>query len=90
MLYRARVHDFIGLLRGRTVLSDDLSTNFLWPILVETVHSLILYTHHKAYVRDVTLHEKPDISPHDLAMSLNISLGEAMVILNELKGGKSE
>jgi hypothetical protein len=38
----------------------------------------------------VTLHEKPDISPHDLAMSLNISLGEAMVILTELKGGESE
>jgi len=89
-LYRVQGHDFIEILMEGTVLSEDLSTNSLWPILVETVHSLILYTHHKSYVRDVTLHEKPDISPHDLAMSLNISLGEAMVILQELKGGESE
>ena len=75
---------------GGTVLSEDLSNNSLWPVLVETVHSLILYTHHKSYVRDVILHEKPDISPQDLVMSLNISLGEAMVILKELKGGESE
>lgn len=71
-------------------MSEDQSNNSLWPVLVDTVHSLILYTHHKAYVRDVILHEKPDISPQDLVMSLNISLGEAMVILNELKGDESE
>lgn len=71
-------------------MSDDLSNDFLWPILVETVHSLILYIHHKSYVRDVILQEKPDISPQDLVMNLNISLGEAMVILKELKDGESE
>ena len=75
---------------GGAVLSEDQSNNALWPVLVDTVHSLILYAHHKAYVRDVILHEKPDISPQDLAMSLNISLGEAMVILNELKGEELE
>jgi len=74
---------------GGMVLSEDYSKNSLWPILVETVHSSILYPHHKAYVRDVVLHEKPDVSPMDLAMSLGVSLGEAMVILHELRRGEA-
>jgi len=57
----------------------------LWPILGETVHALILYSNHKAYVREVVLHEKPDITPQELAARLGIPLGEALVILYELK-----
>ncbi len=57
----------------------------LWPILVETVHALIMYPHHKAYTREVVLHEKPDITPAELAARLGIPLGEALVILYELK-----
>jgi len=57
----------------------------LWPILVETVHAMVMYPHHKAYVRDVVLHEKPDITPQELASRLGIPLGEALVILYELK-----
>lgn len=57
----------------------------LWPILVETVHSMVMYPHHKAYTRDVLLHEKPDLTPHELASKLGIPLGEALVILYELK-----
>ncbi len=57
----------------------------LWPILVETVHAMVMYRHHKAYTRDVVLHEKPDITPQELASRLGIPLGEAMVILYELK-----
>jgi len=60
--------------------------NPLWKILVETVHSLVMYPHHKAYVRDVVLSENPEITPEELAAKLRISLGEAMVILYELKG----
>ena len=71
-------------------MSDDRSEDPLWPVLVETVHSLILYRHHKAYVRDVILQEKPDLSPQDLALSLGVSLGEAMVILSELRGEEAE
>jgi hypothetical protein len=41
-------------------------------------------------VRDVILYEKPDLSPQDLALSLGVSLGEAMVILSELRGEKAE
>ena len=71
-------------------MSEDQSEDPLWSVLVETAHSLILYRHHKAYVRDVILYEKPDLSPQDLALSLGVSLGKAMVILSELRGEKAE
>ena len=64
--------------------------NPLWSILVETVHTLVLYPHHKFYVQSFFLSEKPDASPQDLALALNISLGEAMVIVHELKIKKEE
>ncbi|MDI6805300.1 MAG: hypothetical protein QMD20_01400 [Candidatus Bathyarchaeia archaeon] len=57
----------------------------LWPVLIETVHALIMYPNHKAYVREVVLHEKPDITPKELAARLGIPLGEALVILYELE-----
>jgi hypothetical protein len=56
----------------------------LWPILVETVHALVMYANHKAYTSEVILHEKPDITPAELAARLGIPLGEALVILYEL------
>jgi hypothetical protein len=66
-------------------VSINIIENELWPILVDTVQSLILYQHHKAYVRDVLLPDKPESSPRDLTLDLGISLGEAMVILYELR-----
>ena len=63
---------------------EDYAKEKLWPILVETVHTLIMYPNHKAYVRDVVLNEKPDITPSELATRLRMSLGEALVILYEL------
>jgi hypothetical protein len=62
----------------------DSSKNELWPILVETVHSLVMYPNHKAYTREAILSEKPETTPTDLATRLKISLGEALVILYEL------
>ena len=56
----------------------------LWPILVETVHASVMYPTHKAYTRETILHEKPDITASELANRLNMSLGEALVILHEL------
>jgi hypothetical protein len=56
----------------------------LWPILVETVHGLVLYPGHKAYTRENILQEKPETTPPQLAARLNIPLGEAIVILQEL------
>jgi hypothetical protein len=69
---------------------EEYVSSPLWSVLVETVHSMILYPHHKAYTRDVILHEQPDVSPSDLASKLGVSLGEAFVIFYELKKQKSE
>ena len=66
-------------------MTINIIENELWPILVDTVHSLILYPHHKAYVRDELLPDKPESSPQDLTLDLGISLGEAMVLLYELR-----
>lgn len=66
-------------------MTDELERTPLWLILVETVHSLPIYPAHKAYVRDFLLLEKPDISAEELSLRLDISLGEAIVILHEVK-----
>ena len=64
---------------------EEYVNNPLWAVLVETVHAMIMYPHHKAYVRDAVLHEQPDITATDLAARLGITSGEALVILYELK-----
>lgn len=61
----------------------------LWPILVETVHALVMYPTHKAYTRETILQEKPDIATLELANRLGMSLGEALVILHELTEERS-
>ena len=63
---------------------EEYTKEKLWSILVETVHALAMYPHHKAYTREVILQEKPDINPQELAVRLGIPLGEALVILKEL------
>jgi hypothetical protein len=63
---------------------QDYVHNPVWHILVETVHSMIMYPHHKAYIRDVILHEKPNLTPKVLATKMGIPLGEALVILHEI------
>jgi hypothetical protein len=68
---------------------QEYVNNPLWPILVETVHAMVMYPHHKAYTRDVALHEQPDIKPTHLAAKIGIPLGEALVILYELEKEKS-
>jgi hypothetical protein len=57
----------------------------LWSILVETVRASVMYPSHKAYTRDTILREKPNITAMELAKRLSMSLGEALVILPELK-----
>ncbi len=64
---------------------EDYAKNSLWPILVETVHALVMYAHHKSYTREVILSEKTDIKSNELAARLGVPLGEALVILHELK-----
>jgi len=69
---------------------EEYVSNPLWPLLVETVQAMIMYPHHKAYTKDVILQEQPDATAQDLAIKLSIPLGEALVILYELRKQKSE
>jgi hypothetical protein len=62
----------------------------LWRLLVDVVHAIPMYKNHKHFVEDVMIKEKPDISSQELAIQLNITLAEAIVILDELRGGKRE
>lgn len=64
---------------------EEYARERLWPVLIETVQAMPMYFHHKAYTSEVILHEKPDIKPNELAARLKIPLGEALVILHELK-----
>ncbi len=64
---------------------DEFTKEKLWLILTDTVHEMVMYPNHKAYIRDVVLREKPDVSPAEVAGRLNMSLGETLVILDELK-----
>ena len=69
---------------------EEYVANPLWPLLVETVHAMVMYPHHKAYTRDAVLHEQPDVTARDLAAKLGIPLGEALVILYELRKQKAK
>jgi len=57
----------------------------LWPLLVDTAHALVMYRSHKRYVSTVILNGKPNITPKDLSIQIGIPLGEALVILHELR-----
>jgi len=46
---------------------EEYVNNPLWAVLVETVHAMVMYPHHKAYVRDAVLHEQSEITAADLA-----------------------
>ena len=64
---------------------EEYTKEKLWQILVETVHASVMYPNHKAYTREKLLQEKTDITPLELANRLNMPLGEAIVVLHELK-----
>ena len=63
---------------------EEYTKEKLWVILIETVHTLVMYPNQKTYTREIILNEKPDITPAELAVRLRIPLGEALVILYEL------
>lgn len=69
---------------------EEYTKDKLWPTLVETVHSNVMYPTHKSYTREVILHAMPNISTEELASKLNMTVGEALVILYELLGEKKE
>jgi hypothetical protein len=57
----------------------------LWEILTDTVHVLPMYKHHKRYAEKIVLPEKPRISAKEIALLMGMPLGEAVVILEELR-----
>jgi hypothetical protein len=63
---------------------EEFTKEKLWLMLVDTVHKAVMYPSHKAYTRDVILREKPDVTATELTNRLNMSLGEALVIMDEL------
>jgi hypothetical protein len=67
-------------------MTTDLERNPLWLILVEAVHALPMYPSHKAYARNSVLLNAPEISAEELSYRLDIPLGEALVILHEIRG----
>jgi hypothetical protein len=64
---------------------EEYTKEKLWLILVEAVHAAVMYPAHKAYTREEILRLKPDVAPAELAARLNMPLGEAIVILWELR-----
>ncbi len=68
---------------------EDIEDNQLWPILVDIVHSLVMYKPHKQYISDL-LEKEPPPDPELLSLNLGITLGETLVILKELLQEKSK
>jgi hypothetical protein len=63
---------------------EEFTKEKIWLVLVDTVHTTVMYPSHKSYIRDVILRENPDVTATELATRLNMSFGEALVILDEL------
>jgi hypothetical protein len=68
---------------------EEFTKEKLWLILVDTVHAAVMYPSHKAYVKDTILREKPDVTTQELVNRLNMPLGEALVVLDELAEARS-
>lgn len=64
---------------------DEYSKEKLWHLLVETVHASVMYPTHKAYIRDSILPQKPEVTAIELSERLGMPLGEALIILSELR-----
>jgi len=67
-----------------TINLDEFSKEKLWQLIVEVVHSSVMYPTHKAYTRDLILPIEPDISAVELSQRLGMPLAEAIVIIDEL------
>ena len=67
-------------------MAEEYKDNPIWHILVETAQKLPMYHAHLNYTKDVILPEDKKITPEELSQRLDISLGEAIVILSEING----
>ncbi len=62
---------------------ENIQDNPLWKILVETVHTMIMYKPHKRYISELLTQEE-NMDPEGLSLRLGIPLGETLVILKEI------
>jgi hypothetical protein len=67
-----------------------LDKDELWKLLIEAVHALPMYRSHKRYVEDYIIKETPQITPQELSVQLNIPMGEAIVLLDEINSSKQD
>lgn len=65
-------------------MAEEYKDNPIWHILVETAQKLPMYKAHLNYTRDMIIIENKSISAEELSQRLDISLGEAIVILSEI------
>jgi hypothetical protein len=63
----------------------DFKTHPLWDLLVETAQKNPRYANLAGHTREHILSQQPDISPKELAARLSITLGESIVILDDVK-----
>jgi hypothetical protein len=67
---------------------EEYSKEQFWQLLVDAIHLSVMYPTHKAYTRDTILPKQPEIQAMELSELLGMSLGEALVILSELRQDK--
>ncbi|KON33728.1 MAG: hypothetical protein AC479_03495 [miscellaneous Crenarchaeota group-6 archaeon AD8-1] len=72
------------------MILEELRKDVLIELLIDVVHSMIMYTAHKKYIRELALQGKLDFNPRELAIRLNMPLGEVLVILRELEESKKK
>ncbi len=68
---------------------NNLSKDKIIQLLFETVHAMVMYPNHKTYMQEIIRKEKTDLKPDELAIRLNMTLGEVLVILHELEEKKN-
>ena len=68
---------------------NNLSKDKIIQLLFETVHAMVMYPNHKTYIQEIIRKEKTDLKPDELAIRLNMTLGEVLVILQELAEKKN-
>jgi len=65
-------------------MAEEYKENPLWLILLETAQTLPMYKAHLNYTKDTIILENSKITPEELSQRLDITLGEALIILSEI------
>lgn len=67
---------------------SQLKSTPLWDLLVDTARRNPMYPGLSGYIRSEILPKNPNIRAQELAIQLSISLGEAIVFLEDAKEPK--